>query len=190
MKRILILLALSLGMHASALAQKSTKAPPPSPPPPPRPAPLIRYEPLKTEKEIREAKYTVYEKLWNDEKSWPLSFAHGLAGDTLIMPKQTFKKQLEIGNNGIRLETSSAKDTMRFTDGKPAWHSGNYVKYDFFKVKMVKDIAVLTDKETGKVLKFRLLLNSKKTKILKLQEVESKAIYTPAEYVGVTIMMN
>lgn len=179
MKRPLLLLVLLAGLQATAHAQKPRKPVPPPPPPPP----IVRIS------EHREAARTPYEKLLLDEKSWPLAFRHAVDADTVILPKQVFQKQLEVSSNGVRLEISSAKDTMQVQKGVEGRLTSSYVKFSFYKVTVAKDVATLTDKETGKILKYKLFLNSAKTKIIKLQDLSTKELYLPAQYVGPMIMM-
>ncbi len=172
MKRFSILLVLAIGFWAPAVAQKPKRPVPP----PPVIRDIVRPVP----------KQTVYEKLLDTRDYANHAFAYTVDADTVILPDEVFRKQLEISSNGVRLEISSAKDTLRFTKGAEPPLFSHYVKYSFFDLKMTKDIAVLTNSETGEVRKYRLFLNPKKTKVTRMQDLATQEIYLPAEFKGVT----
>jgi hypothetical protein len=177
MKRILILLFLATGFGSTAFAQKPKRSvPPPIIPPPP----VIR----KIEMMPAVPKQTLYEKLLNTEDYTTHAFAYTVTADTVLLPNETFRKQLEIGPNGVRLETASAKDTLRISKGAEMVFLSHYVKYTFYDMKIVKDVATLTDKESKEVRKYRLFLNKGKTKVTKMQDLATKEFYLPAESTG------
>ena len=130
------------------------------------------------------AEQRVYEKIFNTEAYTVFAFAYAVDADTVILPKEVYEKQLEIDRNGVRLEASLAKDTIRISKGIVADPNSHYAKYTSYGMKIVKDVAVLTESGTGKMAKFRLFLDAKKTKVIKLQDLATRDFYLPAEPKG------
>ncbi len=157
----ILLLALTFSCYTTAVAQKKKRLVPP-------PA----------------AEQRVYEKIFNTEAYTVFAFAYVVDADTLILPGEVYEKQLETDRNGARLEASLAKDSLRISKGVRADPNSHYVQYTDCDVKIVKDVAVLTERKTGQVENFRLFLDAKKTRVIKLQDLSTKAFYLPAEPKG------
>lgn len=113
---------------------------------------------------------SVYEKLLSEKT---LTFKWEVEDNTELKENDIIKKKIDID---IKESTISTEETSFPMVYDSRFDYETLTKFQYYKVKIEKDTVILTN-DDGIYAKYKLILDTEKTKIVKIQDINTKEVY-------------